>query len=224
MKNSLFTFTTCLPHLFLPVHWDQTMVIVCQSLGSRPTQVQELFTLAPPLWDNLLLSVHSAISDATFKKHLKTHLFDLAFPSKIRACPMACWCYGILFQFCCWTLNRLPHHWAWLHWGYWRYRNLIDCWLIINFVYFVYLTGPQQGCAALGAPWPFFKASFPRLQFRKCLDIYSSIIKFSRLWWIFRPVLIVCLFFSRLALDTTMALCTFAKPRTNLYEEDTFKR
>ena len=31
------------------------------------------------LWNNLPLSVRSAISDATFKKHLKTHLFDLAF-------------------------------------------------------------------------------------------------------------------------------------------------
>ena len=35
---------------------------------------------APSLWNNLPLSVHSAISVATFKKHLKTHLFDLAFP------------------------------------------------------------------------------------------------------------------------------------------------
>ena len=34
---------------------------------------------APPLWNNLPLSVCSAISVATFKKHLKTHLFDLAF-------------------------------------------------------------------------------------------------------------------------------------------------
>ena len=35
---------------------------------------------APSLWNNLSLSVRSAISVATFKKHLKTHLFDLAFP------------------------------------------------------------------------------------------------------------------------------------------------
>ena len=34
---------------------------------------------APSLWKNLPLSVRSAISVATFKKHLKTHLFDLAF-------------------------------------------------------------------------------------------------------------------------------------------------
>ena len=35
---------------------------------------------APSLWNNLPLSVCSAISIATFKQRLKTHLFDLAFP------------------------------------------------------------------------------------------------------------------------------------------------
>ena len=35
---------------------------------------------APSLGNNLPLSGRSAISLATFKKHLKTHLFDLAFP------------------------------------------------------------------------------------------------------------------------------------------------
>ena len=33
------------------------------------------------IWNNLPLSVHSTISVATLQKHLKTHLFDLAFPS-----------------------------------------------------------------------------------------------------------------------------------------------
>ena len=32
-------------------------------------------------------------------------------------------------RFCCWTLIWLLRHWAWLRWGYWRYRSLID-WLI----------------------------------------------------------------------------------------------
>ena len=39
MKNSLFIFTPCLPHHLHPVHCDQTMIIVCQSLGSKSTQV-----------------------------------------------------------------------------------------------------------------------------------------------------------------------------------------
>ena len=52
------------------------MIIVCQFLGSKPILVLELFTL----WNNLPLSVRSASSVATFKKYLKTHLSDLAFP------------------------------------------------------------------------------------------------------------------------------------------------
>ena len=34
----------------LPIHWDRTKVLVCRSLGSRPTQTQELFTLVPRLF------------------------------------------------------------------------------------------------------------------------------------------------------------------------------
>ena len=34
----------------------------------------------------------------------------------------------LLYRFC-WTLTSLSRHWAWLCWGRWHYRNLID-WLI----------------------------------------------------------------------------------------------
>ena len=44
------------------------------------TGARAFHSCAPSLWNNLPLSVRSAISVATFKKHLKTHLFDLAFP------------------------------------------------------------------------------------------------------------------------------------------------
>ena len=73
-------FTPCLPHHSHPVHWDQVTIIVCQSLESRLTQVVELFMLVPPfLWNNLPLSVHSATSVTTFKKHLKTSLWLVLF-------------------------------------------------------------------------------------------------------------------------------------------------
>ena len=45
---------------------------------------------APSIWNNLPLSVHSAISVATFKKYVKIHLFDLAFPPLIPSLNMAC--------------------------------------------------------------------------------------------------------------------------------------
>ena len=44
------------------------------------TGARAFHSCGPSLWNNPTLSVHSAISVATFKKHLKTHLFDLAFP------------------------------------------------------------------------------------------------------------------------------------------------
>ena len=44
------------------------------------TGVRAFHSCASSLWNNLPLSVCSAILFATFKKHLKTHLFYLAFP------------------------------------------------------------------------------------------------------------------------------------------------
>ena len=43
------------------------------------TGARAFYSCAPSLWNNLPLSVRSASSVATFKKYLKTHLFDLAF-------------------------------------------------------------------------------------------------------------------------------------------------
>ena len=50
VKNSLFICTPCLPHRFFPVRWDQTMIIVCQSLESRP---RAFHSCARSLWNNL---------------------------------------------------------------------------------------------------------------------------------------------------------------------------
>ena len=44
------------------------------------TDWKAFHSCVPSFWNNLPLSVHSAISVATFKKNLKIHLFDLAFP------------------------------------------------------------------------------------------------------------------------------------------------
>ena len=44
------------------------------------TGVMTFSSCAPSLWDNLPLSVRSATSVATFRRRLKTYLFDLAFP------------------------------------------------------------------------------------------------------------------------------------------------
>ena len=51
------------------------------------TGARAFHSCAPSLWNNLPLSVRSAITVATFKKHLKTNLFDLAFPHRYRHAP-----------------------------------------------------------------------------------------------------------------------------------------
>ena len=43
------------------------------------TGARAFHSCATYLWNNLPMSVRSASSVATFKKYLKTHLFDLAF-------------------------------------------------------------------------------------------------------------------------------------------------
>ena len=44
------------------------------------TGARAFSSCAPSLWNNLPLSVHSATSVATFRRHLKIYLFDMAFP------------------------------------------------------------------------------------------------------------------------------------------------
>ena len=50
MKNSLFIWAPCLPHHSHPAHWNRTKVLVCWSLGWRPTPEQEHFTPVPHLF------------------------------------------------------------------------------------------------------------------------------------------------------------------------------
>ena len=77
---------------------------------------------APSLWNNLPLSVCSAISVAAFKKNLKTHLFDLAFPPIIISTPDDPLLWNCLIDFA--VEHRFGLSLACR--GYWRYRNLID--------------------------------------------------------------------------------------------------
>ena len=106
-----FIFIACLPNNCHSIYLDQTQEIVCQPLGSRPTHARPFHSYAPSLWNNLPLSVHSASSIATFKKHPKTHILDLSFlhhhvctpdgPLMIRSCFIdfgGYWCYKKLID------------------------------------------------------------------------------------------------------------------------------
>ena len=93
------------------------------------TGARAFSSCAPSLWNNLPLSLRSATSVATFRRHLKTYLFDLAFPPETPVCLLPVDVTERLQRLRIWTPIWLLHHWACLRRGYWRYRNLID-WLI----------------------------------------------------------------------------------------------
>ena len=86
--------------------------------------------MCPFSWNNIPLSVRSATSVATFIRGLKTYLFDSAFRRRHRCALLPVDVTERLQWLHIWTPIWLLRYWAWLRWGYWRYRNLID-WLIM---------------------------------------------------------------------------------------------
>ena len=89
---NLLTFKTLLEKQHVYLHSMLAASIPSRSLRSNNdnslsvhrvktnTDARAFHSCDPSLWKNLPLSVRSASSVATFKKHLKTHVFDLAFP------------------------------------------------------------------------------------------------------------------------------------------------
>ena len=69
--------STSLPSYSLRSNDDNSLSV---SWVTTNTGARAFHSCAPFLWNNLPLSFHSAISVATFKKHLQIHVFDLAFP------------------------------------------------------------------------------------------------------------------------------------------------
>ena len=65
------------------------------------TDARVFHSCAPSLWNNLPLSAHSASAVATFKKYVKTHLFDLAFPHRYHHSPWPVDVRELFPQFCC---------------------------------------------------------------------------------------------------------------------------
>ena len=105
-KICLLTYKTL--HEEQPVYLRSLIAIFLPSRSLRPNRGITLsipriktntgaraFSSCPPsLWNNVPLSVRSTTSVATFRRRLKTYLFDLAFPPYTPVCHTACWCYG----------------------------------------------------------------------------------------------------------------------------------
>ena len=117
-------------HRFHPVHWDQTMIIVCQSLGSRPILVLELFTLVHRLFGTTSSCLFVQSVQLLPLRNIWRHISLIwPFPHRYRHSPWPVDVTELFPRLCCWTLIWLSRHWAWLRRGYWHYRSLID-WLI----------------------------------------------------------------------------------------------
>ena len=105
--------------------------LVRRSLGLRWTQVQELFTLEPNLTGTTSRCLFIQPFQLLPLRNIRRHI-SLAWPFPHRHLYVR-WpidVTDVFLRFCSWTTIRLLCHWAWLCWGFWRYRNLIDWWLI----------------------------------------------------------------------------------------------
>ena len=108
------------------------MIIVCQSQGSRPILVLELFTLMPRLFGTTSRCLSVLPVQLLPSRNIWRHISLIwPFPPRYRHYPWPADVTELFPWFCCWTLIRLSRHWACLRWGYWRYRSLILIdWLI----------------------------------------------------------------------------------------------
>ena len=98
------------------------------------TGARAFHSCAPSLWNNLPMSVHSAISCATFKNIWRHFSLTWPFPERYHYPPWPVDVTELFPRFCCSTLIWLSGHWAWHRRGYWCYRRLID-WLIDWLIY-----------------------------------------------------------------------------------------
>ena len=114
------------------------MIIACQSLGSRPILVLELFTLVPLLFGTTSRGLSVQPVQLLPSRNIWRHIsLTWPFPHWYRHSPWPVDVTELFPRFCCCTLIWLSRHWAWLHRGYWRYRSSID-WLIEVYLTSVY--------------------------------------------------------------------------------------
>ena len=102
------------------------MIIICQSLGSRPTMMQELFTHVLRLFGTTSRCPSVQPFQLPTLGNIWRHIsLTWPFPHRYRHSTWP----DLFPRFGCWTLIQLSRHRAWLCRGYWRYKSLFD-WLI----------------------------------------------------------------------------------------------
>ena len=104
--------------------------IVCQSLGSRPILVLELFTVVPRLFGTTSRCLSVQPVHLLPSRNIWRHISLIwSVPHRYRHSPWPVDVTELFHRFCCWTLIWLSRHWAWFRRGYRCYRSFID-WLI----------------------------------------------------------------------------------------------
>ena len=107
------------------------MIIVCQSLGTRPILVLELLSLVPRVFGTTFHYLSVKPLQLLPPRNIWRHISLIwRSPHRYRHFPWPLDVTELFPRFSCWTLIWVSRHWAWLSRGYWGYRNLID-WLIV---------------------------------------------------------------------------------------------
>ena len=123
----------CQPRHFHPVHWDQTTIIVCQSIGSRPIQAQELFTLVPHLFGTTSCCLSVKLFQLLPSRNIWRNIsLTWPFPHRHRhdQCPVDV--TELFLRFWCWTLIRLS---CATESGFAWDMSAIEFWLIEYFIF-----------------------------------------------------------------------------------------
>ena len=108
MKNSLLILTPCVLHHSHSVHWDQTKDLVCQSLGSRITQVQEHFTLVSLLFGTASRCLSIQSFQLLPSRNIWRHI-SLTWPFPHRHQPPDSW----LMLWSCFVDFAVEHQFGW---------------------------------------------------------------------------------------------------------------
>ena len=110
-----------------PIPFTEIKQRVLQSLRSKPTQLQELFTLLLHLFSTTSRCLSLQSVRLLHSRNIWRHIsLTWLFPHRHQHAWWPVDVMELFLQFGCWTPIRLSHHWAWLHQGF----GGIEIWLI----------------------------------------------------------------------------------------------
>ena len=125
-KNPVYVHSMLAPSLPSRLLISNKRITLLVPSVKTNTGARTFHSCVPSLWNNLILSVHTDTSVATYRKRFRTHLFDLAFPPWTPARMMAHWCYRTASSILQLNTDSAVMPLTLATPGYWLYRNMID--------------------------------------------------------------------------------------------------